>query len=67
MAGKLIKEDKRWAAEHDAHTLKEAHMIMSDNKRHTEAKKAAKRMMGDMMKETKALNRVAKRGGHRGK
>lgn len=62
-APRLSKQEKKWRAESDAHTLAEAKVIMSDPKRLTSAAKEAGRMAKEKEDQAKAMKSVARKGG----
>lgn len=49
----IEKSDKQWAAENDARTLADADVIIADSKRVTAARKAAKSMVDEEIKDAK--------------
>jgi len=59
----MAADDRRWQAESDAHTLARAAEIEADSKRFNAATKVAKKMAEERMKETVALEQVARAKG----
>lgn len=53
------QQEKEWAAQRDAKTLAEAHIILGDNKRLEAAKKAANQLAKDVADELAGLLKVA--------
>lgn len=58
-SAQAIKEEKEWAAQRDAKTLAEAHIILSDDKRWKAAKKAANKLAKEVADELAGLLKVA--------
>ncbi|MGO9375653.1 MAG: hypothetical protein ACLQBD_26685 [Syntrophobacteraceae bacterium] len=54
----VVKSDKDWEAESDAHTLARAKEIMADEKRLKAAIAAAKRLADELEKEHKHIKEV---------
>ena len=56
----MSKEEKRWQAESDAHSLADAIVIKKTPSRLKAAKKAAKEMAAEKRKEAEAMTKIAK-------
>ena len=58
----MTREEKRWQAEGDAHTLARAQEIQADKGRMGAAKKVAGQQAKELQKQTRAMQNVANRG-----
>lgn len=59
MTTSRIKEEQKWQAESDAHTMATYQEIMNDKARKSRAIKAARQQASDLNKRAAAMNSVA--------